>query len=821
MKPKKKKIIKIFGLTTLVVLVLAATGLIYLSSLIKNLPVLDQISDYQLAQSTQIYDRTGKVLLYEIHGQEKRTVIPFEEIPDYVKKATIAIEDHGFYNHPAFDLKAIVRALFNNLIHGQSKGASTITQQLAKNAFLSPEKTIQRKIKELALAIELERYYAKDEILTFYLNQIPYGSNIYGIEAAAQAYFGKPAKELDLAEAAVLAAAIQAPSYYSPWGSRLDELKKRQELVLDEMLKQGFIDAGQKEQAIKTKLVFASPSLSGIKAPHFVMEVKEYLVNRYGEEMVQKGGLKVITTLNYELQKSAETAVTEGAQRNDTLYKGKNAALVAQDAKTGQILALVGSRNYYDIENEGNFNVATQGLRQPGSALKPFVYLTAFERGYTPDTILFDVPTEFTANNPLCPAIVDFNNENPVCFHPRNFDKQFRGPVDLKNALAQSINIPAVKMLYLSGLDNVVKTLHNFGITTLTDPRRYGLSLVLGGGEVKLIDLVEAYSVLSQEGIKHPQTIILEVKDSNGKILEEYQDRSTKIVDPLYPQLINNILSDKDLRQPLFSSSLNLTVFPDQEVALKTGTSNNFHDAWALGYTPSFVVGVWAGNNNNAPMQQQAGSILAAVPIWHAFMEEILKNATTTETFTRPYSISAEKPILRGEAVINYQVNGVEYPQIHDILYYIDKNNPQGPIPQNPQDDPQFQNWEEELMEWLKQNLPDFSRYNQTPPGLTQNSNTGQNSKLEIAAFSPNNGDFVKDAINIKATIKSDVNLDKIELYFNNQLIDRKSPGSLGVYEYQYQIANQKFDLQNSLKIKVSDVYGNSAEKEVIVFQLL
>ncbi|MFA5083841.1 MAG: PBP1A family penicillin-binding protein [Candidatus Paceibacterota bacterium] len=818
MKLKKKKIAKIIALTALIVLGLATAGLMYLSSLIKNLPSMAEVNDHLLAQSTKIYDRTGEVLLYEIHAAENRTVISFEEIPDYVKEATIAIEDHDFYNHPAFDLKAIIRTIFNNLIHGQSKGASTISQQLAKNAFLSPEKTIKRKLKELALAIQLERRYTKDEILAFYLNQIPYGSNIYGIETAAQTYFAKPAKELDLAEAATLAALIQAPSYYSPWGYHVEELKKRQEFVLDKMFELGFIDAQQKDQAKNTELVFASPSLDAFKAPHFVMEVKEYLDSRYGEEMVQKGGLKVITTLDYGMQKVAETAVAEGAQRNENLYQGKNAALVAQDAKTGQILALVGSRNYSDIENEGNFNVATQGLRQPGSALKPFVYLTALKKGYTPDTILFDVPTEFAANNPICPAIVDFTNEDPACFHPKNFDKRFRGAVDLKNALAQSINVPAVKMLYLAGPDNVLKTLHDFGITTLTDPQRYGLSLVLGGGEGKPIDLVGAYSVLAQEGVRHSQVMILKVEDSNGGTLEEYRNQEHKVIDPLYPRLINNILSDKDLRQSLFSSSLNLTVFPDQEVALKTGTSNDFHDAWALGYTPSLVVGVWAGNNDNAPMQQQAGSILAAVPIWHAFLAEALKNITATETFTRPDSVSAEKPILRGEAVINYQINGIEYPQIHDILYYINKDNPQGPVPQNPQDDPQFQNWEEALMEWLKQNLPDFSRYNQMPPGLTQNPDTGQNSKLEITAFSPNNGDFVTNVINVKATINSDVNLHKIELYFNNQLIDRKSPGSIGIYEYQYQISNQKIELQNSLKIKISDVSGSSAEKEAIVF---
>lgn len=818
MKLKKKKILRIIGWIVIIILGLAAAGSIYLFSLIKNLPVLGQISDHQLAQSTKIYDRTGQVLLYEIHAAEDRTVISFGDIPDYAKKATIAIEDHDFYNHPAFDVKAIIRTIFNNLIHGQSRGASTITQQLAKNAFLSPEKTIQRKIKELALAIQLERRYSKDEILAFYLNQIPYGSNVYGIEAAAQAYFNKSAKELDLAEAATLAALIQAPSYYSPWGYHIDELKKRQESVLDKMAELGFIDSLQKDQAKKTELVFAQPSLGDIKAPHFVMEVKEYLDNRYGEEMVQKAGLRVTTTLNYEMQKVAETAVTEGAQRNETLYKGKNAALVAQDAKTGQILALVGSRNYSDIKNEGNFDVATQGLRQPGSALKPFVYLTAFKKGYTPDTILFDVPTEFTANNPLCPTIVDFNNEDPACFHPENFDGRFIGPVDLKNALAQSINIPAVKMLYLSGLSNVLKTLHDFGITTLTDPSRYGLSLVLGGGEVKLIDLVEAYSVLSQEGVKHPQAIILKVEDSNGKTLEEYQDKSERIVDPIYPRLINNILSDKDLRAPLFSASLGQTVFPDQEVALKTGTSNDFHDAWAMGYTPSLVVGVWAGNNNNAPMQKQAGSILAAIPIWHDFFDKVLKNASSTETFTRPDLVLAEKPILRGESTITYKVDNIEYPQIHDILFYVDKDNPQGPTPQDPQNDPQSKNWEEALMEWLKQNLPDFSRYNQTPPGLSSTPDNTQGSGLEIANLYPKSGDYINGAIDVRATIKSDNNLDKIELYLNDQLVDRKSPNSMGIYEYQYQIISQTIQLQNTLRIRVSDISGNSAEKEVIIF---
>lgn len=818
MKRQKKIILRTIGGLIIIFLGAGTAALFYLFSLIKELPVLDQIANRQLAQSTQIYDRTGTILLYEIHAEEKRTVIAFEEIPDYLKKAAIAIEDRNFYEHPAFDWRAIVRAVFNNLIRGQIQGASTITQQLAKNAFLSPEKTLRRKIKELILSIQLERRYTKDEILSSYLNQISYGAGLYGVETASRAFFGKSARELNLAESALLAALPQAPSYYSPWGYHQDELKQRQEFILNTMYDVEFIDAEERDRAKSTKLVFLPPSSGNIKAPHFVMEIKEQLVNRYGEEMVQKGGLKVITTLDYELQKLAETAIAEGAERNEKLYQGKNAALVAQDAKTGQILALVGSRDYFDIKNEGNFNVATRGLRQPGSALKPFVYLTAFEKGYTPETIIFDVPTEFTANNPTCPAIVDFKNTNPVCYHPQNFDGKFRGAVDFKNALAQSLNVPSTKVLYLAGINNVLKTLQSFGITTLTDPQRYGLSLVLGGGEVKLIELVGAFSVLSQEGIKRPQIMILKAEDADGKVLEEYQEKSEKVNEPFYPRIINSILSDKDLRQPLFSASLGLTVFSDQEVALKTGTTNDFHDAWAIGYTPSLVVGVWAGNNDNTALQQQAGSILAAVPIWHAFLTEVFKKQTNSETFTRPEKVLAEKPILRGEAVIQYKVNNVEYPQIHDTLYYLDKDNPQGPAPQNPENDPQFENWEEELINWLKINLPDFSRYNQTPPESFLGSVNENNANLEILEFSPNNGEYAKDGIRVRAVVKSNNNLDKIELYWNGQLIDRKSPNSLGTYEYLYQLANPKIELQNSLKIKISDVFGNAVEKEVIIF---
>jgi len=695
-KKKEKIFLKLLGLFLLIALGIVFWGLTVITKIAKELPSPEQFVNRQISQSTKIYDRTGEILLYEIHGEEKRTVIPFEEIPGYVKQATIAAEDQGFYQHAAFDWRAMVRALLVNIIKGKIvQGGSTITQQLAKNAFLTPERTFTRKIKEFILAYWIEQRYSKDEILNLYLNQISYGANAYGIEAASQTYFSKPAKDLTLAEAATLAALPKSPSYYSPWGPHKDELEQRKNYILEQMFKLGFIDNEEKQRAQNTQLKFSDQTLGSIKAPHFSLMVSDYLINKYGEEVVEKGGLKVTTTLDWQLQELAEKVVKEGAERNTQLYQGKNAALVAQDPKTGQILALVGSRNYFDTENGGSFNVAVQGLRQPGSALKPFAYLTAFKKGYSPETVVFDLPTEFSSNRDVCPLTnINFNDDNPSCFHPQNFDSKFRGPINLRTALAQSINVPSVKVLYLAGLKDVLKTLQDFGITTLTDSNRYGLSLVLGGGEVKLIELVGAYSVLAQEGIKHRQSFILEVKDSSGKTLEKYLDQAVEVVEPQYPRLINDILSDIETRAGLFQNSLNLTVFPDREVALKTGTTNDFRDAWAIGYTPSLVVGVWAGNNDNTPMQKQAGSILAAVPIWHEFMVKALENQPI-EFFNKPEPVLQNKIMLNGEYV---SPEG-----IHCILYYVDKNDPLGPPPTNPENDPQFLNWELPVRLWQEQ----------------------------------------------------------------------------------------------------------------------
>jgi len=681
----------------LALIALGVIGLAYFAVIAAQLPNEDQISNIQIPNSTKIYDRTGEVLLYDLAQDQKRTIVPIESIPDVMKYATIDIEDQRFYSEASgIDIKAIIRALAVDLIHGSIvQGGSTITQQVAKNTFLSPKQTITRKLQEILLAIKINHYYSKDKILELYLNQSPYGPTMYGVETASEDYFGKPVTEVTVAQAALLAALPKAPSRFSPYGTHTDELFARQRTVLQKMKDNGHIDQQQLDEALKEHITF-EPLYRGMKAPHFVTMVEEYLAQKYGDETVQKGNLKVITTLDWELQQKAEKAVADGVERNTKLYKGTNGALVAEDPKTGQILAMVGSADYFDLENQGNFNVATQGLRQPGSATKPFVYLSAFEKGYTPATTIFDVPTEFTAGDPVnCPAIPNFSVSSPGCFHPQNFEGTFLGPVSMTTGLAESMNVVAVKVLYLTGVKDAITLMNSFGLSTLTDSARYGLSLVLGGGEVRLVDMVKAYSVLSQEGTLHDQASVLEVRDATGQVLEKYQDNIHPVVDPQYPRMINKILDNAAARAPLFQASQGLTVFPGYDVALKTGTTNDYRDAWAMGYTPNLVVGVWAGNNNNKPMVKSGSSILAAVPMWSAFMKEALPHFTA-ETFADAGIPTTGKPVLDGASAVDGQV--------HSILYYVNRNDPLGPPPSNPSSDPQFNNWEYAVQTWAGNN---------------------------------------------------------------------------------------------------------------------
>ena len=765
-------------------------------ALARNLPSVDQIDSRQIAQSTRIYDRQGEVLLYEISAGKRRLVVPFEEIPQHLKDATIITEDRNFYTSAGFDWRGILRAAWANLKSGEIvQGGSTITQQLARNAFLTLDQTFSRKIREVILAVQLSRHYSKDKILWLYLNEIPYGPTIYGAGTASEAYFNKEVSELTLAESALLAALPRAPSFYSPWGSHTKELFERQRLILQLMQTAGKITAEEYAAALEENVEF-EPQGDGLRAPHFVMSVQDYLVKKYGEDMVRTGGLQVTTTLDWKMQEIAERAVRDGATRNADLYQGKNAALVAQDPKTGQILAMVGSKDYADVANEGNFNVATQGLRQPGSTLKPFAYLTAFKLGLLPETVVFDTPTEF---NTGCPLLPDYDSGGDRCFHPQNFDGRFRGPVSLRAALAQSINVPAVKVLYLAGLPNVLTTLADFGITTLSDPRRYGLSLVLGGGEVRLIELLGAYATLAADGYRREQTLLLEVRDSQGRVLEKPLPTEQRAAAPQYVRQVTDILTDLDARAELFGASLNLTTFPGHAVALKTGTTNDYRDAWAMGYVPNLAVGVWAGNNDNAPMQRRGSSLLAAVPIWNTFLAEALP-LISAENFPRPAFAAAGKPILGGE----YLVNG----EVHSSLYYLDRQDLAGPPPADPTADAQFPFWEAGVEQWAAAH-----------PEIFVLAPLGENDPPQVQIFEPAAGSFVKEKVRVEAQIRAGVPLAAVRVWVNGKMVLEKIGGLDNNLSLKEDVRPEVLEPQNLLEVEATDAGGRTAKAQVIVYR--
>ena len=684
--------IQTFKALVMLFLWLFVIGIIMLLSfflyLQRTLPDPESIATRKVGESTKIYDRTGEVLLYDIHGEEKRTIIPWEQMPETIKEATLASEDSDFYNHKGLDLRGIARAFFKDIVNlGVSQGGSTITQQLVKKALLGDERTISRKIKEAVLAIEIERKFTKDEIFWMYLNQIPYGSNAYGIESAAKEFFGKKASQLTIAEAATIASVTKAPSYYSPFGNHVPELLARKNSVLARMKTLGFISDTEYQAALSQKLEFKT-SDEDIQAPHFVIMVKEYLSSKYGEGAVENSGFKIITTLDSNLQTIAEEVISKYAPINKDRYKAVNAALVAINPRNGDLLALVGSKDYFNVADEGNFNVAIAN-RQPGSAFKPFAYATALAKGYPDDTVVFDLKTEF---NPNCePDSSQEKDENGVdCYHPQNYDGRYRGPVTFRQGLAQSLNVPSVKTLYLAGINDTIELAENMGITTLGDKSRFGLSLVLGGAEVKLVDLVSAYGVFANEGMRSPWSFIQRVESSNGQVLEEKNNKPERVLDPQIARLINNMLSDNTARAPVFGYSSSL-YFPGRDVAAKTGTTQENRDAWVVGYAPSLVAGVWTGNNKNESMTKEGAGISASGPMWHEFMVKAL-STMPNEKFTNPDPVTANKVMLDGN--YTYLQDGSLFPEYHEILFYVDKRNPLGSIPADPSQDSQFVNWE-------------------------------------------------------------------------------------------------------------------------------
>ncbi len=590
----------------------------------KDLPSPTKLGRYDIPLATKIYDRNNK-LLFDIFADENRTAVPLEEIPAHVRQATISIEDKDFYNHQGINpIGGVLRALSSSITKKRLEGGSTITQQLVKSALLTPERTITRKVKEGILAIWVEALYSKDKILELYLNQVPYGGTAWGIESASEKYFGKSVQDLTLAEASLLAGLPQAPTRYSPFGAYPELARQRQREVLRRMTEDGYITSEQAEAAAKEELTYKRDT--GIKAGHFVMYVKEQLVEKYGEALVERGGLKVTTTLDADLQEYAQATVAAEVAKLARLRVGNGASIITKPA-TGEVLAMVGSTDYFATPS-GSYNVTT-ALRQPGSSIKPINYAIGIEnRIVTPGTVFLDMAT--------C-----FGVPGQASYCPKNYDGKFHGPVALRMALGNSFNIPAVKMLKLNTVETMIASASAFGLDTLQDPSLYGLSLTLGGGEVRMVDMAEAFGIFANGGIRKDLISILKVVDKNGKVLDEHQDpnlekdipsqlllQGPRVVSSETAFLVSHMLLDNNARSQAFGSSSELVV-PGHAVSVKTGTTDDLRDNWTIGFTPQYLVATWVGNNDNSPMNPALVSgVTGAAPIWNKLMRKVLTGTT-------------------------------------------------------------------------------------------------------------------------------------------------------------------------------------------------
>lgn len=816
------------GLVFLVLGALAVSiAIIWVATL--RVPDFKSFDERRVARSTKIFDRTGEEVLFDIHQDVKRTVIPFEEMGDSIKDATLAIEDKDFYQHKGVQPRAFIRALVANLKSGSfSQGGSTITQQVVKNSLLTNEKRISRKLKEWFLALKLEKEMPKDAILATYLNEIPYGGNIYGIKEATNYFFSKNPVDVTIAEAAYLAAIPKAPTYYSPYGKNKEILDGRKNLVLSEMFAQGRITEEEYNTAKEEVVEFLPQSRFSIKAPHFVFYVREYLEQKYGADVVESGGLRVITTLDYDLQQKAEEVVYKHAIENEKLWNASNASLIAMNPNTGEILTMVGSRNYFDENIDGKYNIAT-AKRQPGSSFKPFIYVTAMMKGFTPDSVLFDVPTEFqTTCSPQGSAT---SGSQAECYKPVNYDDVYKGPVTLRQALGESRNVPAVKLLYLTTINDALKTAKNMGIKTLADANQYGLTLVLGGGEVTLLDMTSSYSVFATEGVRHEPVSILRVEDASGNVLEEYKESNGQVVvDANATRIISDMLSDNQARTPLFGAN-SFLYFGERDVAGKTGTTNNNKDAWMMGYTPNIVVGVWSGNNDNTPMKK--GSAISG-RLWREFMDFALTKVEG-ESFTPPFiNNSLElKPILRGnwlggESVLIDSISGrlateftpeetleeLTVTKVHNELHWIDRTNPTGLSPVEP-GGRQYDNWEYGVQNWWNNNKSKFDIIREDDlPTSYDNVHTEDNQpKLEIKY--PNNLDIYPEdePISIEIDYDTDFPVDSFDIYVNNTYLGNTRNLPFNFSFIPSSIEN--IQSVNELKVIVRDEVYNKTEAGV------
>ncbi len=779
----------------------------------KDLPDVNKLIDRSSPLSTKIYDSKGETLLYEVHGPEQRTLVTISELPDYVKQATIAIEDKDFYNHSGISIKGIIRGQIVPRLSGQrAQGGSTLTQQFVKNAILTNERRVSRKIKEWVLSYRIEQKFTKDEILQMYLNEIPYGGSAYGIESAAHYYFDKSAKDLTLGEAAVLAALPQSPTYLSPFGNNKDKLITRQHTVLNLMVDQGYITKEKADEAKQQELKFKKRA-ENMRAPHFVTYVKQQLEEEYGTTMVEQSGWKITTSLDWEMQQAAERAVAEVAPKNKEKYDADNAALVAIDVATGDIKAMVGSKDFFDDTIDGQVNVAVAD-RQPGSSIKPIVYLTAFIKGYRPDTILFDLATKFGIKADGTP------------YKPLDYDGKERGPVSIRQALAGSLNIPAVKVLYLAGVKSVTDLATQLGYTTLTNPDRYGLSLVLGGAEVKLLEHVNAYAAIAREGVAQDYRSVLKIEDSKGEIVKENKEnKGRRVVDKKYTRILSDVMSDNSARAFIFGGA-NFLTLPDRPVAAKTGTTNDYHDAWTMGFTPDIAAGVWVGNSNNRAMKAGADGSVVAAPIWNKFMREVTAKMPV-KGFEKEVLEPCDKTMLCGQlakeqivkidkvtgklatAYTPYdQIEEKKYLEVHEILQYVNINDPFGPPLDNPSNDPQYAAWEEPIKKWATDN-----GYNTDPIPTEFDDTHKPENQPSISILSPSENQTINStSINISVQTSAPLGVKKVEYFLDNDKVGESISAPFGL---NYSINPFVSNGSHRLRAIASDDIGDYKEASI------
>lgn len=819
---KSRRLVRLAKLAFLGVVVFFLASFIILPLLAFNLPSPDKIIRKE-GFSTKILDRNGEVL-YDIYANQNRTPVALDEIPLYLRQATISIEDKNFYKHEGFDPTGMLRAVVNIAFRGKLQGGSTLTQQLVKNVLLTSDRTIIRKVKEFVLAIQIERKYTKDQILQMYLNEAPYGGTAWGVGAATEVYFGKKVNDLNLIESAILAGLPQKPSSYSPFSSTPKAYMARTEAVLRRMKEDGYITKDQENEA-KAQLPTVQFQARGatFKAPHFVQYVQKILEERYGEAVVEQGGLKVTTTLDFKLQEEAQNIVREEIAKVEK-QRITNGAAVVLDPQTGEILAMVGSKNFNDPDYDGQVNV-TMSLRQPGSAFKPFTYVTAFKQGYTPATLIMDVPTTFPGGA-----------DNPD-YKPVNYDGKYRGPLQVRYALGNSINIAAVKMLAMVGIKNVLETAYDAGISTLKPDQetlnRVGLSLTLGGGEVRLLELTSAYAPFMNKGYRVEPVAILKVEDQNGKVLEENKpDLGRRVLSEEQAYLIANILSDNNARKEVFGTNSLLNI-SGKTIAVKTGTTNDKRDNWTIGGNSIGLVGTWVGNNNNESMLNVASGVSGASPIWRRILLEAL-TGKSNKGFDTPAGIVTASV----DAVSGYRSHD-GYPSRTEI--FIRGTEPgddtvhvklkvcrsdgklatPSDISSGNYDEKEFfvfkeedptagggpNKWQEAILSWLL--TQSDSRYH--PP----TEYCGTSNPVSVGFESPGDKSQPGKNFEVKIRAESTVNIERVEFY-----IDGNNKRNFSGPPYTYEVTEAVDNLSDglhTLRAKARDVDGRESDNTITI----